>query len=162
MDSRQIEILLEKYWACETNLEEEKQLKSFFAEEMVPEHLKMYIPFFLMQKGKANIQGGEHLLQNIENLPAKNQKRIFIKYFYPGMKVAASILIVAMVGLGIYTHHQNEMTFRQAYFDTGSNHNPEEMMEEVHQAFYKIGASFARAQYVLDDLSDTTQVNIME
>ena len=40
MDSRQVESLLEKYWNCETSLEEEKQLKAFFASENVPPSLK--------------------------------------------------------------------------------------------------------------------------
>ena len=33
MDSRHIEELLERYWACETTLEEEVMLRRFFCEE---------------------------------------------------------------------------------------------------------------------------------
>ena len=36
MDSKHIEQLLEKYWNCETSLEEEKQLREYFGGENVP------------------------------------------------------------------------------------------------------------------------------
>jgi hypothetical protein len=39
MDSKHIESLLEKYWNCETTLEEEQQLREFFKSE-VPESMK--------------------------------------------------------------------------------------------------------------------------
>ena len=39
MDSKQLEQLLEKYWNCETSLEEEKQLREHFRGE-VPENLE--------------------------------------------------------------------------------------------------------------------------
>ena len=36
MDSKHIEQLLEKYWSCETSLEEEKQLREYFRGEDIP------------------------------------------------------------------------------------------------------------------------------
>ena len=39
MDSNYIEQLLERYWQCETSVEEEAQLRSFFRDEDVPAHL---------------------------------------------------------------------------------------------------------------------------
>ena len=39
MDSKYIEQLLERYWQCETSLEEEAQLRTFFMEGDVPGHL---------------------------------------------------------------------------------------------------------------------------
>ena len=40
MDSNKIEELLNKYWNCETSLEEEQQLQAYFREGTVPEELK--------------------------------------------------------------------------------------------------------------------------
>ena len=42
MDYKYIEQLLERYWQCETSLEEESELRSFFSEEEVPAHLLRY------------------------------------------------------------------------------------------------------------------------
>ena len=57
MDFKYIEQLLERYWQCETSLEEEAQLRTFFTEEDVPEHLSRYKDLFVYQQ----LQQEEHL-----------------------------------------------------------------------------------------------------
>lgn len=49
MDYKYIEQLLERYWACETTLEEEQILRAFFMQESLPEHLRAYRDIFVMQ-----------------------------------------------------------------------------------------------------------------
>ena len=49
MDYKYIEQLLERYWQCETSLEEESELRSFFSEEEVPAHLLRYKELFVYQ-----------------------------------------------------------------------------------------------------------------
>ena len=39
MDYKYIEQLLERYWQCETSLEEEQILQAFFRQEDIPVHL---------------------------------------------------------------------------------------------------------------------------
>ena len=41
-----IEELLNKYFEGETNCEEERELRRFFTQGIVPEHLQMYGPMF--------------------------------------------------------------------------------------------------------------------
>ena len=41
-----IDELLDKYFEGETSCEEERELRRFFTEEEVPEHLQMYRPLF--------------------------------------------------------------------------------------------------------------------
>ena len=43
MDSKYIEQLLERYWQCETSLEEEACLRAFFSGNDVPGHLLRYM-----------------------------------------------------------------------------------------------------------------------
>ena len=50
MDFKYIEQLLERYWQCETSLEEEAQLRTFFTEEDVPEYLSRYKDLFVYQQ----------------------------------------------------------------------------------------------------------------
>ena len=57
MDFKYIEQLLERYWQCETSLEEEAQLRTFFTEEDVPEYLSRYKDLFVYQQ----LQQEEHL-----------------------------------------------------------------------------------------------------
>ena len=42
MNYQYIEQLLERYWDCQTTLEEEQILRSFFKQEDVPAHLMPY------------------------------------------------------------------------------------------------------------------------
>lgn len=53
MDYRYIEQLLKQYWQCETTVEEEQILRSFFGQQDVPAHLAQYAPLFAAQKEAA-------------------------------------------------------------------------------------------------------------
>ena len=50
-----IEELLNKYFDGDTTCEEERELRRFFTQETVPEHLKEYSPLFALIK-KTNRQ----------------------------------------------------------------------------------------------------------
>ena len=50
MDYKYIEQLLERYWQCETSLEEESELRTFFSQEKVPAHLLQYRDLFVYQQ----------------------------------------------------------------------------------------------------------------
>ena len=50
MDYKYIEQLLERYWQCETTLQEEAILHTFFSQEDVPAELQQYTPLFATQK----------------------------------------------------------------------------------------------------------------
>ncbi len=49
MDYKYIEQLLERYFECETSLEEEKILRAFFAQENIPVRLLKYRTLFMEQ-----------------------------------------------------------------------------------------------------------------
>ena len=46
MDYKYIEQLLERYWNCETSLEEEEILRTFFSQKEVPAELRRYASLF--------------------------------------------------------------------------------------------------------------------
>ena len=50
MDYKYIEQLLERYWQCETTLQEEAILHSFFSQEDVPAELQQYTALFATQQ----------------------------------------------------------------------------------------------------------------
>ena len=50
MDYKYINQLLERYWQCETTLQEESILRSFFSQDDVPTELEQYKALFAMQQ----------------------------------------------------------------------------------------------------------------
>ena len=50
MDSKYIEQLLERYWQCETSLEDEAELRAFLSGSDVPKHLLRYKDLFVYQQ----------------------------------------------------------------------------------------------------------------
>ena len=61
MDYKYINQLLERYWNCETSLEEEGILRAFFSQKDVPAELRQYQPLFAYQQmeGKAKHLGAD-------------------------------------------------------------------------------------------------------
>lgn len=53
MDYKYIEQLLERYWQCETTIEEENILKAFFSQKELPENLLRYRSLFAYEKEAA-------------------------------------------------------------------------------------------------------------
>ena len=52
MDYKYIEQLLERYWRCETTLQEEDILRSFFTQDNVPAELMRYKDLFCYEKSE--------------------------------------------------------------------------------------------------------------
>ncbi|MEE1270773.1 MAG: pyruvate ferredoxin oxidoreductase, partial [Prevotellamassilia sp.] len=59
MDYKYIEQLLERYWNCETSLEEEQILRTFFNQKEVPAHLARYQELFMFEKAQQDVSLGE-------------------------------------------------------------------------------------------------------
>lgn len=103
MDYKYIEQLLERYWDCETTIEEEQILRAFFHQEDVPSNLIQYKPLFVYQKEQKSILLGEEfdkkMLGLIEKPVVKAQKLTIYRRFAPLFKAAAMIAIILTVGV---------------------------------------------------------------
>lgn len=87
-----IEELLEKYYLGETSLQEEQQLKAYFSENEVPEHLKSYqVMFQYFEETKQ-----EHATKTSSLLTKTSVKKK--SYRYQWISVAA----VAVLMFGLY------------------------------------------------------------
>lgn len=103
MDSKQIEQLLERYWACETNIEEEAMLRRFFCEEEVPSSLLPYRDLFIYQQkqSEAHLSADfdARILEKIEQAPVvKARKVTLITRLMPMLKAAAAIALLLLLG----------------------------------------------------------------
>ena len=89
MDYKYIEQLLEKYWDCQTSIEEEQILKYFFRQKEIPEkeqHLKLGDDF------------DERILAEIERPVVKARRLTLRSRFMPLFKAAAVMILLFTIG----------------------------------------------------------------
>lgn len=102
MDYKYIEQLIDRYWECETTIEEEQILRTFFMQEKLPAHLLRYRAYFsyLKEAQKIGVSADfeERLRKEMER-PVVQAKRISLLYrFSPLLKAAAVLLLVFSMG----------------------------------------------------------------
>ncbi|MBQ7420770.1 MAG: pyruvate ferredoxin oxidoreductase [Prevotella sp.] len=104
MDYKYIEQLLERYWKCETSLEEEEILRTFFSQKDVPVSLLPYQEIFAY----AQNQKKEEVLDNSFDLrilsivnegePVKARTITMHQRLMPLFKAAAIVAIILTLG----------------------------------------------------------------
>lgn len=102
MDYKYIEQLLERYWQCETSLEEESQLREFFSKGEVPAHLLRYRNLFVYQQVQQRVGLDDdfdaRMLVRVE-VPVVKAKRLTVAgRFIPLFKAAAVIALILTLG----------------------------------------------------------------
>lgn len=102
MDYKYIEQLLERYFQCETTLEEENILRSFFSQEDVPVWLLKYQALFNYEVEKEEPLGedfDDRIMALIEQgEPVKARVLTLTQRLKPLFKAAAMIAIVLTIG----------------------------------------------------------------
>ena len=102
MDYKYIEQLLERYWNCETSLEEEQILRPFFRQKEVPAHLLRYKQLFAYQDVEKEKGLGDdfdtRILTRIERPVVKAQRLTMRTRFMPLFKAAAMIAVLFLMG----------------------------------------------------------------
>lgn len=149
-----IEDILQRYWTCETSIEEEKLLKKFFSGDDVPEHLLMYKELFAWEKQqheyKLNDDFNRKVLHMIEKQFSKSQP--IVRYFYPFLKISAVAMLLITIGLGIYTSRSEKHLSRQViYLETFTD--PEDALEEVNIVFDKLSNTLMKGKDALDEIN---------
>ena len=130
MGIEDIDRLLEKYWACDTSLEEEFALKIFFSGDSVPEELRKYQPLFLWKTKQLQIKGPQ-----LSETEFKKPVRI---RWYSFLKAAAAVLLILTLGVGSYTHYQQEKYLDKIFSETYSD--PEDALRETKNVIGKISS----------------------
>lgn len=110
MDYKYIEQLIESYFDCQTTLQEEQILRSFFAQEDVPAHLARYAALFQYETEAKDEVLGEDFDQRImaqireeEQREAEEQPKAHIvqlstRHFTPFFKAAAVVAMALTIG----------------------------------------------------------------
>ena len=145
MDSNNIEQLLEKYWMCETSLEEEQQLRDFFKGHEVPASMKeatMLFRFFETEKSNS-------LQENFEPAVTKQLRQ------RQGGKIISMVSLnnIARIAAGIgvvvvatyFIRQEVRKTYPQELQDTYTD--PQIAFEETKKALMMISQSFGKARH---------------
>lgn len=111
MDYKYIEQLLERYWICETSIEEEQILRSFFKQKDIPVHLLPYRSLFIYQEEEKKVGLSEdfdcRVLAEIERPVVKAKHLSLHSRFMPLFKAAAVVAFLFLVG-GVVKHSVSE------------------------------------------------------
>jgi hypothetical protein len=142
MDSKHIESLLQKYWSCETSLEEERELKACFRDGAIPDDLQETAAFFkyldLNEKKELTTTFDHSVLEKIEG-PKKSKMRHLV---FNSMRIAAGVgvLVVAF----FLVRQEVRETTPQAIVDTYDD--PKLAFEETKKALKLISKGFGTAE----------------
>ena len=141
MDSKKIEELLQKYWDCETSLEEEKQLHEYFSNEHVPDQWKetaTLFHYFEQQKNKSvNPQFDKTVLGQLKKPQGKVTNLV-----QTSLKIAAGVaVLLAAVFFVRQEIRKNDSVAMEDTFD-----DPKKALEETKKALLMISKGFGSAE----------------
>lgn len=141
MDSKRIEELLNKYWNCESSLEEEQQLREYFRGREIPEQLKetaSLFRYFDINKKKTltDVSFDRDVLVRIR------PKGKMSSMVFNAMRIAAgiSVLVVAFW----FVKNEVRKSTPQEVVDTYND--PKLAFEETKKALMMISKSFGTAE----------------
>lgn len=98
MDYKYIEQLLERYWQCETTLQEETILRTFFSQPDIPEDLRKYQALFIHESQKEEPLGEDFDARMLEFV-GEGPKTITLRdRLMPLFKAAAIVAILLTLG----------------------------------------------------------------
>lgn len=143
MDSNKIDELLNKYWNCETSLEEEQQLREYFRAREFPEQLKetavLFRYFDENKKKSLNDMAFEN--QVMEKVKAPRQGKV-VRLFYNTMRIAAGVAVLVVAGWLV--RNEIRKSTPQEVVDTYDD--PKLAFEETKKALQMISRSFGTAE----------------
>ncbi|MCB0688157.1 MAG: hypothetical protein KDC53_16585 [Saprospiraceae bacterium] len=127
MEENKIREILEKYWEGETSLEEEKELRSYFASSQVSDEFAPFIPLFTFFEQEQLVEMKSEITKPVAE--KQGGKVINLRW---AINVAASIAIFALMFLVNKQLKQEPNANQFAYEDTYQS--PEEALKEVKLA----------------------------
>lgn len=101
MDYKYIEHLLECYWQCETTLQEEEVLRTFFSSGDVPQELKHYVPLFATGQKEEPLgdEFDEKVLSAIgKPMHVKAKVTTLAQRLKPLLRAAAVVAVIVTLG----------------------------------------------------------------
>lgn len=143
MDSKRLEQLIEKYWSCETTLEEEQELKAYFGQGEIPEQFQDSGLLFqyLSQEKKKSVGSrltDESILEKLTAdetsaaAPQPTKTEHYIPWFGTLSKIAA-VLVVAL-GIVFYINREQVKEDTISLLETDTYEDTQKAYEETVKA----------------------------
>lgn len=168
MDYKYIEQLLERYWQCETSVEEESELRIFFSAGEVPAHLLPYKDLFVYQQAQQEVRLGDdfdaRVLAQVEVPVVKARRLTLTGRFIPLFKAAAVIALILSLGnVAQHTFFAGETLDYNydAYKDTYDD--PEVAYKQVSSALMMLSEGINKSQdQILADSVQSRSVDVIK
>lgn len=145
MDSNEIGKLLEKYWNCETSLEEEKILRDYFNGGVVPENMSDAAGVFKYFEGERQ----RSLSTSFDSEISKNLKKevkagkvVSMVRWVQIARIAAGVLVVVAATYFV----RNEVRKSYAADTVDTYNDPALALEETKKALLLISRGFGKAK----------------
>ena len=157
MDYKYIEQLLERYWECQTSVEEERILRSFFTQADVPAHLLVYKDLFAQQSAcQAEKLGDDFdakVLEQIEQSEPRARVIALRHRLAPLFRAAAAVAIVVTLGnaaqQSFNRSEQSDYNY-DTYQDT--YHDPNVAYEKVSSALMLVSEGIQSDSLTRDEV----------
>ena len=152
MDYKYIEQLLERYWQCETTLEEEAILKAFFNQEEIPAKLMPYKRLFvgekMLQEAHLDESFNARVLDEVEkDNPVQARKPSLTRRLMPFYKAAASVAIILTLGNAAQNSFRQQGTENDYNYENyqDSYNDPEMAYDQISNALQMVSQSLNEA-----------------
>ena len=104
MDYKYIDQLLERYWNCETTIQEEQILRTFFQQEEIPAYLQPYRQIFIAEEEVSEAHLGQDFDDRVmalieEETIVKARHISFSHRISPFCKAAGMIAVMLVIGM---------------------------------------------------------------
>lgn len=148
MDSRKIEQLIEKYWSCETTLEEEALLKEYFEGDDIPEGLGesgLLFQYFAEEKKKQadHILSDQEIVDKVLSLQDKSEEDSasdnkekethYLPWIGTLTKIAAVMVVGLLITFYVYREQVKEETLT-TLLETDTYEDTQKAYEETMKA----------------------------
>lgn len=151
MDYKYIEQLLERYWQCETTLQEESILRTFFSQDDVPANLQQYKALFTLQQEKETLSDDfdARILEMVGEEKPKAKVISLTSRLMPLFRAAAVVAIILTLG-----------NAAQAPWDRGWD-DPKEAYAKFHQQ-HEADSVNSLGTIQAENITDTVKVGHTE
>lgn len=154
MDYKYIEQLIDRYWQCETSIEEEKILHLFFQQKEIPSHLIRYKDLFCFEQEERSLKMSDDfdakVLAKAEKSVVKVKRISLVRQTMPFFKAAAVVAIILSLGNAIQKSpigEDNDYNYDK-YTDTYTD--PQVAYDEISSALQDVSEGINKSK-VLED-----------
>jgi len=152
MDYSSIKDLIEKYWNCETSLEEEAQLRAYFSSKEVHKDLKVFAPLFHYFRSESELGISDGFDEKVIHQIQKAKRSPKQRYLSISYKVAAAVILLMF----FVTIHQRFIAVRDKAVTVVKDtfDDPEKALEETKKALLLVSEKWNKGKSNIDKLSE--------